>query len=87
VDVLLGYEVKDNRLETTVKRLQEYRRSKDWDGPGPRAVECGLLHIFRQQSRIRVKQQAVASFLCTQKPGALRLRALFRQLCSYAFKL
>ena len=32
VDVLLGHEVKDNRLETTVKRLQEYRRSKDWDG-------------------------------------------------------
>ena len=32
VDVLLGYEVKDNRLETTVKRLQEYRRSKDRDG-------------------------------------------------------
>jgi len=32
VDVLLGYEVKDNRLEATVKRLQEYRRSKDWDG-------------------------------------------------------
>ncbi len=32
VDVLLGYEVKDNRLEATVKRLQEYRRSKDWEG-------------------------------------------------------
>ncbi len=32
VDVLLGYEVKDNRLEATVKRLQEYRRRKDWDG-------------------------------------------------------
>ena len=32
VDVLLGYEVKDNRPETTVKRLQEYRRRKDWDG-------------------------------------------------------
>lgn len=32
VDVLLGYEVKDNRLEATVKRLQEYRRDKDWDG-------------------------------------------------------
>ena len=32
VDVLLGYEVKDNRLEATVKRLREYRRSKDWDG-------------------------------------------------------
>ena len=32
VDVLLGYEIKDNRLEATVKRLQEYRRSKDWDG-------------------------------------------------------
>ena len=32
VDVLLGYEVKDNRLETTVKRLREYRRSKDLDG-------------------------------------------------------
>ena len=32
VDVLLGYEVKDNRLEATVKRLQEYRRSKDWNG-------------------------------------------------------
>ncbi len=32
VDVLLGYEMKDNSLEKTVKRLQEYRRSKDWDG-------------------------------------------------------
>ena len=32
VDVLLGYELKDNRPEATVKRLQEYRRSKDWDG-------------------------------------------------------
>ena len=32
VDVLLGYEVKDNRPEATVKRLQEYRRRKDWDG-------------------------------------------------------
>ena len=32
VDVLLGYEVKDNRLEATIKRLQEYRRGKDWDG-------------------------------------------------------
>ena len=31
VDVLLGYEVKDNRLEATVKRLRESRRSKDWD--------------------------------------------------------
>ena len=34
VDVLLGYEINDNRLEATVKRLQEYRRSKDWDGLG-----------------------------------------------------
>ena len=32
VDVLLGYEMKDNRLEATVKRLQDYRRNKDWDG-------------------------------------------------------
>lgn len=32
VDVLLGYELKDNRLKATVKRLQEYRRNKDWDG-------------------------------------------------------
>ena len=32
VDVLLGYEVKDNRLEATVKRLREYRRQKDPDG-------------------------------------------------------
>ena len=32
VDVLLGYEFKDNRLEATVKRLQEYRRAKDWEG-------------------------------------------------------
>ena len=29
VDVLLGYEMKDNRLDTTVKRLQEYRCRKD----------------------------------------------------------
>ena len=32
VDVLLGYEMKDNRQEETVKRLREYRRSKDWEG-------------------------------------------------------
>jgi len=32
VDALLGYEVQDNRLEATVKRLQEYRRSRDPDG-------------------------------------------------------
>lgn len=32
VDVMLGYEIKDNRLEATVKRLQEYRREKDMDG-------------------------------------------------------
>ncbi len=32
VDVLLGYEAKDNRLEATVKRLQEYRRNKDKEG-------------------------------------------------------
>ena len=32
VDVLLGYEMKDNRLEATVKRLQEYRRQKDRAG-------------------------------------------------------
>lgn len=29
VDVLLGYEMKDNRLEATVRRLQDYRRKKD----------------------------------------------------------
>lgn len=29
VDVLLGYEMKDNRLEATVRRLKEYRRAKD----------------------------------------------------------
>ena len=32
VDTLLGYEMKDNRIETTVKRLQEYRSKKDWEG-------------------------------------------------------
>lgn len=32
VDVLLGYAVKDNRLEATAKRLQEYRRNKEWSG-------------------------------------------------------
>ena len=32
VDVLLGYEMKDNRLDATVKRLQEYRRQKDGSG-------------------------------------------------------
>ena len=32
VDTLLGYEMKDNRLDATVKRLQEYRRQRDWDG-------------------------------------------------------
>lgn len=32
VDVLLGYEMKDNRLEATVSRLREYRRQKDRAG-------------------------------------------------------
>ena len=32
VDVLLGYEIKDNRLDATVKRLQDYRRRKDRTG-------------------------------------------------------
>ena len=32
LDALLGYEMKDNHVDATVKRLQEYRRSKDWDG-------------------------------------------------------
>ena len=32
VDVLLGYEMKDNRFESTVRRLQEYRRKKDAAG-------------------------------------------------------
>lgn len=32
VDVLLGYEMRDNRLEATVRRLQEYRRQKDREG-------------------------------------------------------
>ena len=32
VDVLIGYEVKDNSLEATVKRLQQYRRDKDVSG-------------------------------------------------------
>lgn len=32
VDVMLGYEMKDNRFEATVKRLQEYRSKKDRRG-------------------------------------------------------
>ena len=32
VDVLLGYQMKDNSLEATVKHLQDYRRSKDRAG-------------------------------------------------------
>ena len=32
VDVLVGYEMKDNRLEATVRRLQDFRRKKDWAG-------------------------------------------------------
>ena len=32
VDVLLGYEMKDNRLQTTVERLKKYRHDKDREG-------------------------------------------------------
>ena len=32
VDVLIGYEIKDNSMETTVHRLREYRRKKDRAG-------------------------------------------------------
>ena len=58
VDVLLGYEMKDNGFEATVKRLQEYRRRKDRAGlaeaekaikryPHSFAVarECALIYI------------------------------------------
>ena len=32
VDVLLGYEMKDNRLQTTIKRLEACRHEKNRDG-------------------------------------------------------
>jgi transcriptional regulator with XRE-family HTH domain len=32
VDALLGYEMKDNHIDATVKRLWEYCRKKDWEG-------------------------------------------------------
>ena len=32
VDVLLGYEMKDNRLAATVQRIKEYRHNKDRSG-------------------------------------------------------
>ncbi|MBR5426788.1 MAG: helix-turn-helix transcriptional regulator [Clostridia bacterium] len=32
VDALLGYEMKDNRVDATVQRLREYRRKKDREG-------------------------------------------------------
>ena len=32
VDVLLGYEMKDNRLQETVRRLMDYRQRKDREG-------------------------------------------------------
>lgn len=32
VDVLLGYEIKDNSMESTVQRLREFRRNKDRSG-------------------------------------------------------
>ena len=32
VDVLLGYEMRDNRLQATVERLKKYRRDKDREG-------------------------------------------------------
>ena len=32
VDTLLGYEIKDNRVDAIVKRMREYRRKKDREG-------------------------------------------------------
>lgn len=32
VDVLLGYEMKDNHLEKSVERLKQYRHEKNMDG-------------------------------------------------------
>ena len=32
VDVLLGYELKDNSIEATARRMQDCRRGKDWAG-------------------------------------------------------
>lgn len=86
VDVLLGYKMKDNRLETMVKRLQEYRRQKNPEGlaevekalkkyPNSFAVirECAFLYTgfgFENQNR---------DYLCRALELLERSRLLLRQ--------
>ena len=74
VDVLLGYEMKDNRLEMTVKRLQEYRREKDPEGLAE--AEKALKKYPNSFAVIQECAQMFACFGCETHHRDHLLRAL-----------
>ena len=74
VDVLLGYEIKDNRLEVTVNRLQEYRRNKDWDGLAE--VEKALVKYPHSFQIVNASAALYSAFGAESGDKALYRRAL-----------
>ena len=76
VDVLLGYQMKDNRLQATVERLDQYRRNKDRAGIA--AAEKALKKYPNAFSVVYKSALLYRSFAVEtpQKPLLLRAMAL-----------
>ena len=74
VDTLLGYEMKDNRLDVTVKRLQEYRRQKDLAGLAE--AEKALKKYPHSFQIVRESAVIYGAFAAESEDKALFQRAL-----------
>lgn len=94
VDVLLGYEMKDNRLRTTVQRLKEYRHNKDHAGlteaekalkniPTPLTLSITAPFYTKCSAwKIRMKNCYIAHWSCWKIPGYCCLRIQTRRSVS-----
>lgn len=80
VDVLLGYELRDNRESVTAERLQEYRRQKD--PAGLAEAERALLKYPNSFAVVHAAAQLYFSFGIAERDRKRlgRARALFERL-------
>lgn len=74
IDVLLGYKMKDNRLQATVERLQAYRREKDRTGLSE--AEKALKKYPNVFDIVHQSASLYRSFGVEQRDPALLRRAL-----------
>ena len=74
VDVLLGYEMKDNRLETTVARLKQYRTDKNRAGLSE--AEKALKKYPHAFSAVYGSANLYLMFGVAEQDAALRLPAM-----------